>query len=151
MEWTHGAIIYLILLIGRQKAVTVNLKSEWLLLLVLERQTTVTGNPVNLEALKYFYTTKRPKGFFQFEIIINVLVSSFRVIWIPMLWVYCQYKDFNSFGARTVFIRQNLTSTDVKFWRIKTTPALKGSIILIESQTAVPVIPLPANHEKSRF
>ena len=26
--------------------------------------------------------------FFQFEIIINVLVSSFWFIWIPMLWVY---------------------------------------------------------------
>ena len=28
------------------------------------------------------------KCFFQFEIIINVLVSSFRLIWIPILWVY---------------------------------------------------------------
>ena len=28
-----------------------------------------------------------PKGFFLFEIIINFLVSSFRLIWIPMLWV----------------------------------------------------------------
>ena len=49
----------------------------------------------------------KPKGFVQFEIIINVLVSSFWFIWIPMLWVY-------------------LTSTDVRFWRIKTVPALKG-------------------------
>ena len=30
------------------------------------------------------------KGFFQFEIIINVLVSSFRC----MLWVYGRYNDF---------------------------------------------------------
>ena len=30
----------------------------------------------------------RPKGLFRFEIIINVLVSSFRFIWIPALWVY---------------------------------------------------------------
>ena len=30
------------------------------------------------------------KGFFQFEIIINALISSFRFIWIPMLWVYGQ-------------------------------------------------------------
>ena len=28
------------------------------------------------------------KGLFQFEIISNVLVSSIRFIWIPMLWVY---------------------------------------------------------------
>ena len=26
-----------------------------------------------------------------FEIILNVLVSSFRFIWIPMLWVYGHY------------------------------------------------------------
>ena len=62
----------------------------------------------------------------QFEIIINVLFSSFRFIWIPMLWVYGHYKYFNSFSAGTVFIRQNLTSTDVRFWCIKTVPALKG-------------------------
>ena len=30
------------------------------------------------------------KGFFQFEIIINVLVSSSCFIWIPMLWVHGQ-------------------------------------------------------------
>ena len=30
----------------------------------------------------------RLKGFIQFEIPINVLVSSFWFIWIPMLWVY---------------------------------------------------------------
>ena len=31
----------------------------------------------------------------------------------------------NSFSAGTVFRRQNLTSTDVRFWRIKTIPVLK--------------------------
>ena len=35
--------------------------------------------------------------FFQFEIIINVLVSSFCFIWIPVLWVYGHYKYLNSF------------------------------------------------------
>ena len=40
--------------------------------------------------------------FVQFKIIINVLVSSFRFIWMPMLWVYGHH----------IFIRQNLTSTD---------------------------------------
>ena len=64
---------------------------------------------------------------FQFEIIIDVLVSSFWFLWKTMLWVYGHYKYFNSFSAGTVFIRQNLTSVDVRFWRIKTVPALKGS------------------------
>ena len=35
----------------------------------------------------------KPKGFFQFEIII---VSSFCFIWIPMLWVYGHYNLFYS-------------------------------------------------------
>ena len=66
-----------------------------------------------------------PNGFFQFEIIIHVLVSPFRFLWIPMLWVY-GHTYFNSHSAGIVFLRQNLTSTDVRFWRIKTVPALKG-------------------------
>ena len=43
---------------------------------------------------------------FQFEIILNISVGSFRFISIDMLWVYDFYKYFNS-----VFIRQNLTPT----------------------------------------
>ena len=35
---------------------------------------------------------------------------------------------FNSFSAGTVLIRQNLTSTDVRFWRLNTVPSLKGLI-----------------------
>ena len=50
--------------------------------------------------------------------------SSFRFIWIPMLWVCGYYKYFNHFSARTVFIRPNLTYTDVRFWRIQTVSAL---------------------------
>ena len=76
------------------------------------------------------YKSWEPKGFFQFEIIINVLVSSFWSIWIPMLWFYDHYKYFISFSAGTVLIRQNLTSTDVRFWRINTVPALQGLIKL---------------------
>ena len=38
------------------------------------------------------------KGFFQLEIILNVIASSFWFIWIPMLWVYDDYKYFNSTG-----------------------------------------------------
>ena len=46
--------------------------------------------------------------FFQFEIIISVLVSSFRY----RLWV--------------IICGQNATSTDVRFRRLKTVPALRG-------------------------
>ena len=48
--------------------------------------------------------------FFQLEIIINVLVSYFRFIWIPILWVYDQYKYVYSYSAGIDFRRQNLTS-----------------------------------------
>ena len=44
--------------------------------------------PLSYNAEIFLYKPLRPKCFFQFEIIINVLVSSFRFIWIPMLWVY---------------------------------------------------------------
>ena len=60
------------------------------------------------------------KGFFQFEIFINVLFTFFRFIWIPMVWVYVQYKYLNSFqcGDRVyasesdVQIRQIVTYKD---------------------------------------
>ena len=38
--------------------------------------------------LKRLNMSYKAKDFFQFEIIINVLVSSVRFICIPMLWVY---------------------------------------------------------------
>ena len=49
----------------------------------------------------------------------NILVSSFRFIWIPMLWVHGHYKYVLSFSAEIDFRRQNLTSTDIRFWRLK--------------------------------
>ena len=59
------------------------------------------------------------EGFFQFEIIIHVLVISyFRFIWIQVLWVYGRYKYFNSYSAVIDFRRQNLTSAYVVFWRL---------------------------------
>ena len=43
---------------------------------------------LTLKALSYVMKILASlKGFFQFEIIINVLVSSLQFIWIPMLWV----------------------------------------------------------------
>ena len=54
------------------------------------------------------------KGFFQFAISINVLVSSFHFIRIPMLWVFGHHKCLNSFGVGTIFRRQNHTSIDAE-------------------------------------
>ena len=42
---------------------------------------------LTFEVLDIFMETMEAKGFFQFDIIINVLASFFRFIWIPMLWV----------------------------------------------------------------
>ena len=75
------------------------------------------------------YKPWKPKGFFQFEIIINVLFSRFsyfRLIWIPMLWVYGHWKYFHPYSAGIDFRRHNLTSTDVRLWRLKSIPALWG-------------------------
>ena len=44
----------------------------------------------------------------------NILFTSFRVIWIPVSWVYGRLKYLNFFGAGTVFIRQNLTVPTLK-------------------------------------
>ena len=65
--------------------------------------------------------------FFKFENIINVRVISFRFTWIPMLWVHGHYVYFYFYGAGGVdFRRQNLTSTDVRFWGLKSITALLG-------------------------
>ena len=56
----------------------------------------------------------------QFEIIINVLVSSFRFIRIPMLLVYGQYKYCYSYSAGIDFRRQILTTkVDPRAIRVK--------------------------------
>ena len=52
------------------------------------------------------------KGSFQFEIIINVLVCSFCLIKISILWVYGHYIFLLVFSADNFFRRQILTSTD---------------------------------------
>ena len=55
-----------------------------------DRQQDVRFNTYNDEI--FLYKPWNRKGFFQFEITINGLVSSFWFIWIPMLWVYGHYK-----------------------------------------------------------
>ena len=74
----------------------------------------------------------RRKGFIQLKIIINVLVGFFRFIWIPILWVYGNYKFvIVSAGSEShVFGRQNLAYRDVRFWRLNTVPALERLIKL---------------------
>ena len=63
-----------------------------------------TGNmTLKLTTLKYL------------EVIINVLVNTFRFIWWPMLGVCVHYKYFYTVSAGINFIRQNLTSTDIRF------------------------------------
>ena len=79
---------------------------------------------VTLTARRYFCIDHGAQRVFRFEIIITVSVSSFRFIWLPMLWVYGHYTYIYSSSAGIDFRRQNLTSTDVRFWRLKSIPAL---------------------------
>ena len=68
---------------------------------------------LTLTTLKYFCINHEDQRFFfQFEIIINVLVSSFRFIWIPCYGSTMDYPYFNSFLA--IFIRRNQQS---EIWR----------------------------------
>ena len=62
----------------------------------------------NPHTLKYFLY--EPWCLFQFEVSINVSVSSYRFIWIPMLWDYGHYKYF-TFSVRG-------SSLDVGIWRL---------------------------------
>ena len=50
-----------------------------------------TNHPL-LSAEITLYKPERSKVFFNYEIITNVLVSSFRFICIPVLWVYGYYR-----------------------------------------------------------
>ena len=53
--------------------------------------------------------------------------------WVQIL-SYLIYR-FHPFSAGTVFMHQNLTSVDVRFWCIKTVPALKELKYLLWPQT----------------
>ena len=68
------------------------------------------------------------KGFFSFWNHHKCLSQSFWFIWIPMLWVYSHYKYAYSYSAGSDFSRQNLTSTDVRFWRLESVPALSVTL-----------------------
>ena len=81
-------------------------------------------NPPLKRCIFFYENYGDQTGFFQFEIIINALISSFWFIWIPMLWVYDHYKYLYFYSAGVDFKRQDLTSTDVRFCRLKSIPAL---------------------------
>ena len=74
---------------------------------------------LTLTTLKDFCINYETKRVFQFEIIINVLVSSFCFLLTSMLWVYDYYTLFTSYGTEIEFRRHNLTSIDVRFWPLK--------------------------------
>ena len=66
----------------------------------------IAESVIFLNSAQFFSVYTMKTIFFQFENII--LVSSFRFIWIPMLWFYGRYNCFNYFSAGIDFRRQNL-------------------------------------------
>ena len=76
-------------------------------------------NPYNAEI--FYYKPWRPI-FFTWNHHGCPTVSSFRFIWIPMVWVYGHYTFtkiiFNSFNAGIEFRRENATSMVVRHWRL---------------------------------
>ena len=86
-----------------------------------------------------FVQTMETKGFFQLEIILDVLVSSYRFIWIHVMGL----RQFITF----VFFQRGdrLYTSESRFWRIETVPALKslkrrGRGAMARAMTASPVM-----------
>ena len=59
--------------------------------------------------------------------------------------MYGYYKYVYSYSVGIDFRRQNLTSTDVRFWRLKSIPALQG----LSPQNSY--LPLPCLHQDAVF
>ena len=74
------------------------------------------------DVIRTFFLNLYNCFFFNLKSSQNVLVSSFYFIWIPMLWILRSSYIFYSFSAGSDFKRPNLTSTDVRFWRLKSVP-----------------------------
>ena len=69
---------------------------------------------------------------FKFKIIINVLVTPFRFVLIPMSWVYCHNKSINSYSPWIAFRRRNLTHiVGHRTERVNAGPALVQCLILL--------------------
>ena len=93
----------------------------------LSREFWQLTTPLTLATLKYIcikHEDQRAFSIWNHHNYINVLLASVCSIWIPMSWIYDHI--FNFFSAGTDFRRQNLTSADVTFWRLKLISALKG-------------------------
>ena len=58
----------------------------------------LTSNPHSTDT--FLDKPWKPKVFFQFEGITIVTVSSFRLIWIPTLWVYGHYRSVYYYTVR---------------------------------------------------
>ena len=85
------------------------------------------ANINSYNAERFVYKLWMTKGFLNLRFIRNVFVSSFRFIWIHILWAHGHYKYFTFFSEEIDSRRQNITSIDVRFWRLKSVPALEGS------------------------
>ena len=66
---------------------------------------------LTLEALNVFMQTMGTKGY---VIIINVLVNAFRLVWIPMLWVYI------------LILAMRRSTLGVRIWRLSRSPRCKS-------------------------
>ena len=80
-KWNVRIIIYLL------ANYTLYTELSWF---KIKRDITLLQNLRNYLSLymSFLYKPWKPKGFIHFEIIINVLVSSFWFMWIRMWWVY---------------------------------------------------------------
>ena len=78
---------------------------------------------LTLRTLKYFW---RPKCFFQYEICINVSVMLFPLHFNTYVMGLRSLGIFDAYSAGTDSRRQKLTSTDVRFQRLKSVLALYG-------------------------
>ena len=81
---------------------------------------------LKLTTVKYFLYKQVDQRVFL--IIINVFFSSLCFIWIPICHGSTVVRNILIISVRgsTVSVRQNLTSTVVRFWGIKTVPVLSG-------------------------
>ena len=99
-----------------------------------------------LTTVKYFCINHGNQRVFQFETTINILVSSF---W----FIYLTY-----YSAGIDIRRQNLTSPDVRFWRLKSIAALLGLITQLSQHRLTcfvttmptPTTRQPENSDKNR-
>ena len=94
--------------------------------------------PITLTALKYVCINHGGQGVFQFEII-NILVSSFCFLLIPMLWVLpFRGGDRPSTSESDVYRPQILTYKQVNVWVYNLISGLT-TVLIIQSFILTPV------------